>query len=173
MMLDWTQDVLYSSTYRQYPTIRQNISSKPKKKKLKILQRTEQRTRSSTPLTLILLTWTIWWAPNNTSRSQLGLNLTFEELNRPRLCGWLYSVQFYRDLETTNFMTLSLDSFRGGNSCLTEESSFVKTWVFNKWTFIRYVCTSYALETRSVSCRNAVAVTAVKISRVFQFSRHS
>jgi len=31
-------------------------------------------------LTLILLTWRIWWAPNNASRWQMGFNLTFKEL---------------------------------------------------------------------------------------------
>jgi len=26
------------------------------------------------PVTLILLTWRIWWAPNNASRWQMGFN---------------------------------------------------------------------------------------------------
>jgi len=32
-------------------------------------------------LTLILLTWRIWWAPNNASRWQVVFNLAFKELN--------------------------------------------------------------------------------------------
>ena len=32
-------------------------------------------------LTLILLTWRIWWAPNNDSKWQMGFNSAFKELN--------------------------------------------------------------------------------------------
>ena len=32
-------------------------------------------------LTLILLTWRIWWAPNNASRWQMGFNSAFKGLN--------------------------------------------------------------------------------------------
>jgi len=31
-------------------------------------------------LTLILLTWKIWWAPNNASKWQMGFNLAFKGL---------------------------------------------------------------------------------------------
>jgi hypothetical protein len=31
-------------------------------------------------LTLILLTWRIWWAPNNTSKWQMGFNSAFKGL---------------------------------------------------------------------------------------------
>jgi len=31
-------------------------------------------------LTLILLTWRIWWAPNNASRWQMGFNSVFKGL---------------------------------------------------------------------------------------------
>jgi len=31
-------------------------------------------------LTLILLTWRIWWAPNNVSRWQMGFNSAFKGL---------------------------------------------------------------------------------------------
>jgi len=31
-------------------------------------------------LTLILLTWRIWWAPNNASRWQMGFNWAFKGL---------------------------------------------------------------------------------------------
>jgi len=31
-------------------------------------------------LTLILLTWRIWWAPNNASKWQMGFNLVFKGL---------------------------------------------------------------------------------------------
>jgi len=40
-------------------------------------------------LTLILLTWRIWWAPNNASRWQMGFNSAFKELIRtPNGGGW-------------------------------------------------------------------------------------
>jgi hypothetical protein len=35
----------------------------------------------STDLTLILLTWIIWWAPNNANKWQMGFNLAFKGLN--------------------------------------------------------------------------------------------
>jgi len=38
----------------------------------------QQRQRN---LTLNLLTWKIWWAPNNTSRWQVGFNSAFKGLN--------------------------------------------------------------------------------------------
>jgi len=31
-------------------------------------------------LTLILLTWRIWWAPNNASKWQMGFNSAFKGL---------------------------------------------------------------------------------------------
>jgi hypothetical protein len=33
---------------------------------------------STNPLTVILLTWIIWWTPNNASRWQMGFNLAFK-----------------------------------------------------------------------------------------------
>ena len=38
-------------------------------------------------LTLILLTWRIWWAPNNASRWQMGFTSAFKGLKK-RLGGW-------------------------------------------------------------------------------------
>jgi len=35
------------------------------------------------PLTLILLTWRIWWAPNNASKWQMGFNSAFKGFNSP------------------------------------------------------------------------------------------
>jgi hypothetical protein len=37
--------------------------------------------REKLNLTLILLKWRIWWAPNNASRCQMGFNLAFKGLN--------------------------------------------------------------------------------------------
>jgi hypothetical protein len=37
--------------------------------------------RKYTALTLILLTWRIWWAPNNASKWQMGFNSAFKGLN--------------------------------------------------------------------------------------------
>ena len=36
----------------------------------------------SGPLTLILLTWRIWWAPNNASKWQMGFNSAFKGLKQ-------------------------------------------------------------------------------------------
>jgi len=38
------------------------------------------RVNESNELTLILLTWRIWWVPNNASRWQMGFNSTFKGL---------------------------------------------------------------------------------------------
>jgi len=35
-------------------------------------------------LTFILLTWRIWWAPNNASKWQMGFNLAFKGLNKSK-----------------------------------------------------------------------------------------
>jgi len=36
---------------------------------------------SHSTLTLILLTWRIWWAPNNDSKCQMGFNSVFKGLS--------------------------------------------------------------------------------------------
>jgi hypothetical protein len=38
------------------------------------------RNYANAPLTLILLTWRIWWAPNNDSKWQMGFNSVFNVL---------------------------------------------------------------------------------------------
>ena len=47
-----------------------------------ILCRPRGAAPSKNPLTLILLTWRIWWAPKNVSRWQMGLNSAFKGLNK-------------------------------------------------------------------------------------------
>jgi len=42
-------------------------------------------------LTLTLLTWRIWWAPNNVSRWQTGFNSEFKGLNYNSCPGWIDS----------------------------------------------------------------------------------
>ena len=46
---------------------------------------------TSRVLTLILLTWRIWWAPNNASKWQTGFNSMFKGL----IGGWLSAFQRY------------------------------------------------------------------------------
>jgi hypothetical protein len=41
-------------------------------------------------LTLILLTWRIWWVPNNVSKWQMGFNLAFKGLNHGILTSWIH-----------------------------------------------------------------------------------
>jgi len=41
----------------------------------------KERWNSSVPLTLILLMWRIWRAPNNASKWQMGFNLAFKGLS--------------------------------------------------------------------------------------------
>jgi len=58
-------------------------------------------------LTLYLLTWRIWWAPNNASKGQMGFNSAFKGLmypkkQRTRLV--IYTAKF--TCNTTRFSTL-------------------------------------------------------------------
>jgi hypothetical protein len=41
-------------------------------------------------LTLILLTWRIWWAPNNASRWQMGFNSAFKGLIWCTTASWIF-----------------------------------------------------------------------------------
>jgi len=47
-------------------------------------------------LTLILLTWRIWWAHNNASRWQMGFNLAFKRLRRKNAYNTLVTYSSYR-----------------------------------------------------------------------------
>jgi len=46
----------------------------------KLLHVKHHNLNNSTPLTLILPMWRIWWAPNKASRWQMGFNLAFKGL---------------------------------------------------------------------------------------------
>ena len=76
-------------------------------------------------LTLILLTWRIWWAPNNASRWQKGFNSTFK--------GLMFKWQFCH-METTNplkFTTNGRKSHRKPQSTsqLVCENRVLFVWV--------------------------------------------
>jgi hypothetical protein len=45
-------------------------------------------------LTLILLTWRIWWAPNNASKWQMGFNSAFKWLIWEFLCWNIYDTSY-------------------------------------------------------------------------------
>ena len=45
-----------------------------------VIQQSSRKILMKDILTLILLTWRIWWAPNNTSRWQMGFNSAFKGL---------------------------------------------------------------------------------------------
>ena len=48
-----------------------------------IIADTEDKLQKSVhKLTLILLTWRIWWTPNNASKWQMGFNWAFKYLNQ-------------------------------------------------------------------------------------------
>ena len=63
----------------------------------------------SSHLILILITWRIWWAPNNASRWQMGFNSAFKGLNSG---GRLKSrtVQFYDVLEVRGLIFRTMQS---------------------------------------------------------------
>jgi hypothetical protein len=47
-------------------------------------------------LTLILLTWRIWWAPNNASRWQIGFNSALKVLNKTNVTSYPFKIITYR-----------------------------------------------------------------------------
>jgi hypothetical protein len=51
--------------------------------------------RSRRTLTLILLTWRIWWAPNNASRWQMGFNSAFKGLIKFYKCHWIFNLTLW------------------------------------------------------------------------------
>ena len=59
-------------------------------------------------LTLILLTWRMWWAPNNTSKWQMGFNLAFKGLiNQAQGQGYPYSltpIYIYKHTNTHTYI---------------------------------------------------------------------
>jgi len=60
--------------------------NRPVRRPLQIWNRAQRHKQPY--LTLILLTWRIWWAPNNASRLQMGFNLAFRGL---KLTATLYT----------------------------------------------------------------------------------
>jgi hypothetical protein len=53
-------------------------------------------------LTLILLTWRIWWAPNNASRWQMGFNSAFKGLKKFQWCNEQPNTQIYEGCSITS-----------------------------------------------------------------------
>jgi hypothetical protein len=51
-------------------------------------------------LTLILLTWRIWWAPNNASKWQMGFNSAFKGLSKKISAFWLKRWRWKQDLRS-------------------------------------------------------------------------
>jgi len=69
-------------------------------------------------LSLILLTWRIWWAPNNASRWQMGFNSAFKWLICPPL-RQLYALKCWTvcsagmpKFRATKYFTMTTDIFR-------------------------------------------------------------
>ena len=66
-----------------------------------------------TSLTLILLTWIIWWAPNNVSRWQAGFNSVFKGL---KIVVRLSTLRFHHRYENSRF---SLNTRLSNSHCLS------------------------------------------------------
>ena len=61
-------------------------------------------TGSNTKLTLILLTWKIWWAPNNASHWQMEFNSAFKGLSINIIWRWQVRASSYSSNKLTNQM---------------------------------------------------------------------
>ena len=62
-------------------------------------------------LTLILLTWRIWWDPNNASRWQMGFNLAFKGL-KGKITIWQHTSSY--------IFRSSLAHYKGAHNCTQE-----------------------------------------------------
>jgi hypothetical protein len=69
------------------------------------------------PLTLILLTWRIWWAPNNASRWQMGFNSAFKGLIN--ILWRIKITQLTSPCFTTTFAFYSYSTFLSDTSQIT------------------------------------------------------
>ena len=68
-------------------------------------------------LTLYLLTWRIWWAPNNASRWQMGFNSAFKGLIwRPQVLGYKQPTRCNNNNFINNFNQLNM--FRPSSGAL-------------------------------------------------------
>jgi len=80
-------------------------------------------------LTLILLTWRIWWAPNNASRWQTGFNSAFNPLN-PELNPICYLLAL---LGAHHFLHVS--RIRVKSLTLRRLMSYIYIWSTHSWCF--------------------------------------
>jgi hypothetical protein len=70
--------------------------------------------RSRSALTLILLTWRIWWAPNNASKWQMEFNLAFKGL-KFNCSNRIQRKQADRDIPSYEGETQKLPEFQCGS----------------------------------------------------------
>ena len=79
----WWQDRVVASTnssLNPYPANVENMVTGQSGCQDKEVARTNWSPVQTRPLTLMPLTWRIWWAPNNASRWQMGFNSAFKGL---------------------------------------------------------------------------------------------
>jgi hypothetical protein len=81
-------------------------------------------------LTLNLLTWRIWWAPNNASKWQMGFNSTFKELTSSNKPGTLWTRCWVNPHR--------LSRCYGENKWLFMWSDFVLKWSEVMWSALPY-----------------------------------
>jgi len=62
-------------------------------------------------LTLILLTWRIWWAPNNASKWQTGFNSAFKGLKWKATTPHYVFIHLYRDLQASIETNMAIKTF--------------------------------------------------------------
>jgi len=123
--------------------------------KMKLLVENES---SYSSLTLILLTWRIWWAPNNASKWQMGFNLAFKGLIPSKNVLPLY----FR----ATYVTIKNIKYKGPHvKCLIFLSHFKHTW-----TSLTYLNESpqHEISQKSVqwkpSCSIRTGHTAIRIN---------
>jgi len=105
-------------------------------------------------LTLILLTWRMWWAPNNASRWQMGFNSAFKGLNTtPRLILVNnVNIKFHKNLPSGNRVSLCRQTDRQ-----TDITRLVFAVRFAKMSKINFLVSLSFIQNQIFSTSSAVA----------------
>ena len=99
-------------------------------------------------LTLILLTWRKWWAPNNASKQQMGFNSAFKGLMSP--------TEEINGYTTEKVILCKMTSIRTGTSSSISYGSSEASvlWFFNPWQVWAFSFPCPSALPRSLADRN-------------------
>jgi len=102
-----------------------------------------------TCLTLILLTWRIWWAPNIASRWEMGFNLAFK--------GSIESVEIWK-VGITRTITISIYYVSLGTFLLESTKMFIGTVTYSRTDLL--ICHIFCYKLRGTEIGDTLAWNA-------------